>query len=69
MIGNPEPNFELLKLLRKLRISQKMLARAIRISESKISNVVNGWTEPSQAEKERICLVLGVDEKKIFKGG
>lgn len=48
------------------RISQLDTALAIGLSQSKLSLIENGYTEPTPEERADLARVLGVTESELF---
>lgn len=50
-------------------IRQNQLARMLRIDETVLSRMVNGFREPDNDLKHRIADLLGSDESWLFQSG
>ncbi len=61
-----EANTALLTRLRERKITQRQLASTIGLSESYISEVVNGRRNPSIVQKKEIAVVLHSTVKRLF---
>ena len=48
------------------RLSQRQVAQLAGIPENRFSTIVNGWTEPTAAERARLASVLGQGEDVLF---
>jgi transcriptional regulator with XRE-family HTH domain len=49
--------------------TQRQIARAADIAESRFSSIVNGWVNPSDPERIRIARLLGVPSNVLFDAG
>ena len=67
MHGKPEQNLNLLTAIRQRGLTQKAVARATGLSESKLSNILNGWIVPSAKEKKNLSFFLNEKPSKIFE--
>ena len=47
-------------------LSQREVCRITGIPENKMSSIVNGWAQPSEAERSRIAAVLRQPERVLF---
>ncbi len=50
-----------------LGIRQNQMARELKICESQLSKIINGYREPSQAEKAVLSQYLAVEETWLFE--
>lgn len=46
--------------------TQRQLARAADVAESRFSGIVNGWVEPTDAERGRIAKLLNQPAHVLF---
>jgi transcriptional regulator with XRE-family HTH domain len=60
-------NYALKLAILKSRRNQVDIAREVRIFESRLSKIVNGYIEPSWDEKGRIAEVLGQKPEELFE--
>jgi transcriptional regulator with XRE-family HTH domain len=51
----------------KLGIRQNQIARELRLYESQLSKIINGYREPSEVERKLIANYLNVDETWLFE--
>jgi len=51
----------------KLGIRQNQIARELRLYESQLSKIINGYREPSEVERKLIANYLNVDEAWLFE--
>ena len=54
-------------LTRRFRICE--LAKRVGVNVSRMSRFVNGWEVPPKVRRQKIARILGVHEKKIWRGG
>ena len=50
-----------------LGIRQNQLARELKICESQLSKIINGYREPSEAERALLSQYLAVEEGWLFE--
>ncbi len=50
-----------------LGIRQNQMARELKICESQLSKIINGYREPSEAEKALLSQYLAVEERWLFE--
>ena len=50
-----------------LGIRQNQLARELKICESQLSKIINGYREPSETEKALLSQYLAVEEAWLFE--
>jgi len=46
--------------------SQRQLARSCSIGEARMSSIVNGWVRPTEDERRRVSIALGIAENELF---
>lgn len=51
----------------KLGIHQNRLARELRIHETTLSKIINGYHEPSELQRKQLASFLRVDENWLFE--
>lgn len=51
----------------KLGIHQNRLARELRIHETTLSKIINGYHEPSELQRKQLAGFLHVDENWLFE--
>ncbi len=54
------------ELLLRKGLTQRELARVVKITEYYVSRIARGWWNPGPAVAARICKVLGVEFDDIF---
>jgi transcriptional regulator with XRE-family HTH domain len=50
-------------------LSQRELGRISYIHETRLSSIINGWTEPSSDERRRLAAALHQSEATLFDAG
>jgi len=50
-----------------LGIRQNQMARELKICESQLSKIINGYREPSEAERALLSQYLAVEERWLFE--
>jgi transcriptional regulator with XRE-family HTH domain len=50
-----------------LGIRQNQMARELKICESQLSKIINGYREPSEAERTLLSQYLAVEERWLFE--
>jgi transcriptional regulator with XRE-family HTH domain len=50
-----------------LGIRQNQMARELKICESQLSKIINGYREPSEAERSLLSQYLAVEERWLFE--
>jgi transcriptional regulator with XRE-family HTH domain len=51
----------------KLGIRQNQIARELKVCESQLSKIINGYREPSESEKKLLAQFLNVEEGWLFE--
>lgn len=51
----------------KLGIHQNRLSRELRIHETTLSKIINGYHEPSEMQRKQLAGFLNVDENWLFE--
>lgn len=60
-------NIDLKMELARQKVRQIALSHHVKISESRISLIINGWVKPKLEEKEKIANFLKVNVSDIFR--